>query len=181
MKNTHRRTPGENPHVPLSFSRRVLSRRRILTRGVGVAAVGAVAGSALAEAVAGPASAAQKATLAGHSVIEQGAVAPAVVFLTDAPVIAVDASLGDDFRATIAGNRTMGAPANPANGQQIIFQITQGAGGPYAITWDSGYEFSAGLPQPDLSSKPGQTDLLGFIYNTAKDNWLLAAFVNGFG
>ena len=81
---------------------------------------------------------------------------------------------------TIGGNRTMGNPSNPADGQQIIFQVTQGAGGSSALTWGSGYEFSAGLPQPTLSTTAGQTDLLGFIYNAAKGKWLLAAFVNGF-
>ena len=52
--------------------------------------------------------------------------APAVVALTDAPAIAVDASLGNDFRVTLAGNRTMENPANPTDGQKIVFQITQG-------------------------------------------------------
>ncbi len=106
--------------------------------------------------------------------------APAVVSLTDAATIAVDASAGNDFRVTIAASRTMGNPVNPSDGQQIIFQITQGAGGSSAITWDSGYEFSESLPQPILSTKAGQTDLLGFIYNAAKGKWLFAAFVNGF-
>ena len=113
--------------------------------------------------------------------VEPGAVAPAVAALTDAPTIAVDASLGDDFRVTLAGNRNMGDPSNPSNGQQIIFQITQGDGGPFTLTWGSSYEFSDGLPQPVLSAKAGKTDLLGFIYNTAKGKWLLAAYVNGFG
>ncbi len=103
-----------------------------------------------------------------------------MVPLTDGATIAVDASLGNDFRVTIGGNRTMGTPANPANGQQIIFQVTQGSGGSSAITWDTGYEFSTGLPQPTLSSAAGQTDLLGFVYNASKGKWLLAAFVNGF-
>ena len=93
----------------------------------------------------------------------------------------MDASLGNDFRVTIAGNRTMGNPANPSNGQQIIFQVTQGSGGSFTLSWGSSYEFSAGLPQPSLSTTAGQTDLLGFIYNAAKGTWLLAAFVNGFG
>ena len=74
----------------------------------------------------------------------------------------------------------MGNPSNPADGQQIIFQVTQGTTGSSAITWGSSYEFSTGLPQPMLSTAPGQTDLLGFIYNAAVGNWLLAAFVNGF-
>ena len=149
---------------------RSLSRRKIFKGAVGVAAVGAAGGSVLAQA--SPASAA--------TTTEQGALAPAVVGLTDAATIAVDASLGNDFRVTIAGNRTMGTPANPTDGQKITFQITQGAAGSAAIAWGSSYEFSTGLPQPTLSTTAGQTDLLGFIYNAAKGKWLLATFVSGF-
>ena len=155
-------------------SGRVLSRRNIVKGAVGAAAVG-VGGAVLTTATTSPASAAAQATT-----IESGAVAPAVVNLTDAATIAVDASLGNDFRVTIAGNRIMGNPASPANGQQVIFQVTQGSGGPFTLSWGSSYEFSSDLPQPSLSTTAGQTDLLGFIYNTAKGAWLLAAFVNGF-
>ena len=155
-------------------SGQVLSRRKIFKGAVGVAAVGAGA-AVLTTAIASPASAAAQATTT-----EPGAVAPAVVNLTDAATIAVDASLGNDFRVTIAGNRAMGNPANPADGQQIIFQVTQGSGGSFTLSWGSSYEFSSDLPQPGLSTTAGQTDLLGFIYNAAKGTWLLAAFVNGF-
>jgi len=141
---------------------------------VGVAAAGA-GGAVLTGAIASPALAARQSTT-----VEPGAVAPAVVGLTDAATIAVDASLGNDFRVTIAGNRTMGNPANPTDGQQIIFQVTQGTGGSFTLTWGSGYEFSADLPQPTLSTAAGLTDLLGFVYNAAKGTWLLAAFLNGF-
>jgi hypothetical protein len=160
-----------------------LSRRKVFKRAAGLAAVGTAGGSVLAQAVAPPAMAADRSAVrAGQlaTTVEQGAVAPAVVNLTDAATIAVDASLGNDFRVTIAGNRTLGNPSNPTDGQQIIFQVTQGSGGSFAITWGSGYEFSSSLPQPTLSTTAGQTDLLGFIYNTAKGKWLLAAFVNGF-
>ena len=170
----------------------VLSRRKIFRCAAWMAAAaGAAGGSLVSPAV--PALAARRAVLApqarglagqqaasASTAVEPGAVAPSVVRLADAGTIAVDASLGNDFRVTIAGNRTMGTPANPANGQQIIFQVTQGSGGSSALGWDSGYEFSTGLPQPTLSPAAGQTDLLGFIYNAAKGKWLLAAFVNGF-
>src|SRR5271154_7003339 len=99
----------------------VLSRRNIVKSSVAVAAVG-VGGGVLATATARPVAAAVQATT-----VESGAVAPAVVNLTDATTIAVDASLGNDFRVTIGGNRTMGDPANPSNGQEIIFQVTQGS------------------------------------------------------
>ena len=161
--------------LDVEAQQRILSRRRIFKRAVGVAAVGAAGGSLLAQASPASASPASAATTT-----ESGAIAPAVVSLTDAATISVDASLGNDFRVTIAASRTMGNPANPTDGQKITFQITQGAGGSAVITWSSSYEFSDGLPQPTLSTKAGQTDLLGFIYNAAKGKWLLAAFINGF-
>jgi hypothetical protein len=145
------------------------SRRKIFGSIAGVAALGATAGSVLTQAT--PASAA--------TVTESGAVEPAVVNLTDAATITVDASLGNDFRVTLGASRIMGNPSNPADGQQIIFQITQGTAGS-TISWGDGYEFSEGLLQPTLSVKAGQTDLLGFIYNAGKGKWLLAAFLNGF-
>ncbi len=148
-----------------------VDRRRILGTALGVAGAGLVGGSIFVETFASPAMA---------DTIEQGALAPAVVKLTDAPTIAVNASLGNDFRVTVNGNRAMGNPSNPVNGQQILFQITQGAGGSFTITWGSAYDFSVALPQPTLSTAAGQTDLLGFIYNAAKSSWLLAAFLNGF-
>jgi len=167
--------PPDGVAPPIAGTRlKVLSRRKIVKGAVAAAAAG-VGGVVLSTATVSPASAATQATD-----IEPGAVAPTVVDLTDAATIAVDASLGNDFRVTIAGNRTMGDPANPANGQQIIFQVTQGSGGSSTLTWGSSYEFSAGLPQPSLSSSVGQTDLLGFIYNAGTGTWLLAAFVNGF-
>jgi hypothetical protein len=152
----------------------VVSRRRIFNKALGAVAVGAVGGAVLAEITASPASAAEATT------VEPGGLAPTVVHLTDAATIAVDASLGNDFRVTIAGNRTMGTPSNPTNGEQIIFQITQGTGAPFTITWASGYQFSTALPQPTLSTSAGQTDLLGFVYNSTTGTWLFAAFLNGF-
>ena len=149
-----------------------VDRRKALARIAGVAMVTAVAERVLGELRPSPAAAA--------TTVASGALAPAVVALTDAATISVDASAGSDFRVTIAGNRTLGNPANPADGQQIIFQITQGPGGGYALSYGTAYEFSTGLPQPALSTAAGHTDLLGFIYSAAKGTWLLAAYVNGF-
>lgn len=154
-------------------SDQLLSRRRIFKGIAGAAAVGA-GGVMLAETSA-PASASVLATT-----VESGAVAPAVVVLADAATIAVDASLGNDFRVTIGGDRTMGTPGNPADGQKITVQVTQGPDGPFTLTWGAGYEFSTGLPTPALSTAAGQTDLLGFIYNAAKGKWLCVAFIGGF-
>lgn len=153
------------------YTDRAVSRRKALG-GIGLAAAGVVGGSLLSDVFASPAGAA--------TTSETGAIAPAVVFLTDGPTIPIDASLGNDFRVTLGASRTLQNPANPADGQKIVLQITQGGAGSSTVTWGSSYEFSSGLPQPTLSTAVGQTDLLAFIYNAAKGKWLLAAFVAGF-
>ena len=114
------------------------------------------------------------------TVTTAGPTIPTVVNLTDGATIAVNAAAGSDFRVTIAGNRTLANPTNPVDGQKITFQVTQGTGAPWTLTYGTAYEFSSSLPQPTLSGAAGRTDLLGFIYNAAKGTWLLAAFVNGF-
>lgn len=159
----------------------VPSRRKVFKRAAGVAVAGAAGGSVLTGVIAPPArAAAGRAALAQATTVEQGALAPAVVVLTDAATIAVDASQGNDFRVTIAGSRTLGNPANPTDGQKIVFHVTQGSGGGFTLSYGSGYEFSTGLPQPTLSTTAGDTDLLAFVYNAQKGKWLLAAFVAGF-
>jgi hypothetical protein len=152
-----------------------LSRRKIFKRAAGVAAVGAAGGSVLTGVLASPARAAVAATT-----VEPGAIAPAVVVLSDAATISVDASQGNDFRVTIAGNRTLGSPANPTDGQKIVLHVTQGTGGGFTLSYASAYEFSTGLPQPTLSTTAGDTDLLAFVYNATLGKWLLAAYVLGF-
>jgi hypothetical protein len=152
-----------------------LSRRRIFRRAAGVAAVGAAGGLAVREFGRSPALA------AGGTTVGSGGVAPAVVMLTDGATVAVDASLGNDFRLTLGGNNhTIASPSNPTDGQKLTLQITQGTGGPYQVTWGSAYEFASSLPQPTLSTTAGLTDLVGFIYNANKGTWLMAGFLNGF-
>jgi hypothetical protein len=106
-----------------------------------------------------------------HTTITAGLVAPAVVLLVDAPVIAVNAALGNDFRVTILGDRTVANPTGGVDGQRITFQVTQGAGAPFRLTWSSAYKFGvAGLPT--LSEAGGRTDVIGFIYNQSFGRWL---------
>jgi len=111
--------------------------------------------------------------------ITAGYVSPAVVSLTDGATISVNASLGNDFRVTITGQRSMSNPSNPVNGQRITFQISQGAGGSHTLTWGSAYNFGAAVA-PTLSANAGETDVFGFIYNAAKAGWLCTGWALGF-
>lgn len=59
--------------------------------------------------------------------------------LVDAATIAVDASLGDSFVVTLAGNRTMGTPTNMSVGQRIAFTIQQDVVGSRTLAWSGTY------------------------------------------
>lgn len=113
-------------------------------------------------------------TLAGG-----GRIAPSVIALTDGATISVDSSLGNDFRVTLGGNRTISNPVNPADGQMIVFELTQDATGGRAVTWGSAFAFGA-TGQPTLSTSAAKTDQIGFKYNAAKAAWLFTGSTLGF-
>jgi hypothetical protein len=101
------------------------------------------------------------------------------VTLTDAATVAVDASTGNDFILTLGGNRTIGAPANPAANQRIIFELIQDATGSRTVTWNSVYSFGSGTA-PVLSTTAGAVDQVGFRYSATKSKWLYLGSAGGF-
>ena len=110
-----------------------------------------------------------------------GYIAPAVVTLTDAPTITVNAASGNDFRVTLtATGRTLGNPANPVDGQRIDFQVTQDGAGSRTLSYGTAYAFAASLPAPTLTTTPGATDLLSFLYNATRGKWLFTGSVLSF-
>jgi len=103
---------------------------------------------------------------------ENRSTAPGFVPLTDGANIAVPADRGNWLGVTINGNRQLDNPTNPVgDGQRMIVRVTQGAGAPYSLTFDTKYRFCLALPVPTLSLAAGQTDYLGFIYHEAADKW----------
>lgn len=110
----------------------------------------------------------------------QPVLASKVVALTDAPVIAVNAAAGGEFTVTLGGNRALGNPSGPLDGQNIVFVVTQDATGSRTLSYGSAYAFSTSLPVPTLSTSAGATDYLGFTYSAAVSRWRFVAFVSGF-
>jgi hypothetical protein len=106
--------------------------------------------------------------------------APAVVSLTDAVTIGVNAAKGNDFRVTLGGNRTMGAPGSAVDGQHLLFQVAQpDTGGPFTLSWASAYDFGGGSA-PALSSTASAVDLVAFVWNAAKGKALCLGSATGF-
>lgn len=100
--------------------------------------------------------------------------------LADAATIATDASLAELFRVTIAGNRTLGNPTSPTDGQVVRWEIKQDPTGGRTLALAAKFVFGTDLPSITLSTAAGLTDILAAVYNAAQDEWRVLAFAKGF-
>lgn len=102
------------------------------------------------------------------------------VALTDAATINTDASLGNVFTVTLAGNRILAAPTNPTDGQKITFRFTQDATGSRTITFDPVFRFGLDIISVILSTVAGKTDYVGCQYNATSAKWDVLAISKAF-
>lgn len=102
----------------------------------------------------------------------QDALCEKIVTLTDAATISIDASAGNVFRITLGGNRTMGNPTNPVDGQKLVMLIKQDGTGSRTLSWDTKYKFSTDITSPTLTTGANDVDMLAFLYVSSEDVWL---------
>jgi len=103
-----------------------------------------------------------------------------VVALSDGANIATDASLGNEFRVTLAGNRTLDAPTNPTNGQKAIWRFLQDATGSRTITLNAVFRLGTDITAITLTTTASKADYMGAIYNATDVKWDVIAFVKGY-
>jgi hypothetical protein len=120
------------------------------------------------------------ATLTSTVTLTGGRLLESVVTLTDASTIATDASLGNIFTVTLGGNRTLGNPTNPVNGQKAVWRIRQDGTGSRTISFGSDFRFSIDVPMPALSTSANLTDYIGAIYNSTDSKWDVVAVSKGY-
>lgn len=98
--------------------------------------------------------------------------------LTDAATITTDASTGRHFRVSLAGDRTLGVPTNPADAQRVLWEITA-SGAQRAITLTTGssgaFELTAGLSAANTIPS-GKVAFLAAIYSAPRARWTALAF-----
>ncbi len=136
--------------------------------------------AATKEATANKGQASGYASLNSSTRVPAAQLGQAPVNLTDAATIAVDASLSNQFRVTLGGNRTLGNPTNAFDGQVIMFSIKQDGSGNRTITLDTKYRFGSDITSVTLSTTASKTDKLGVQYNQADDKFDVISFVRGF-
>lgn len=95
--------------------------------------------------------------------------------LTDGASIAVDASLGNNFKVTLGGNRALANPTNLADGQVINIRVKQDATGSRTLTYGSKYKWPSGVA-PTLTTTASRVDLISGVY-FADDDVILCNIV----
>jgi hypothetical protein len=112
--------------------------------------------------------------------LSAGGYQPPPVTLTDAATVATNASLGNYFRVTLGGNRTLGNPTNPVDGQKIIWELIQDATGSRTITLDTAFALGTTIPSVTLTTTASKRDMLGAVYNSTTSKWYVIALSKGF-
>lgn len=97
-----------------------------------------------------------------------GVAAPIV--LTDATTIATNAALGDRFRVTIAGSRTLGAPTNPRDGQVVTWEVTT-SGASRLLTLLTTAGGFAGATRLPVMVRSGTVTFIRATYVAAISKW----------
>lgn len=108
---------------------------------------------------------------------------PSIVDLTDGATINTDVALGNSFRVTLAGNRTLAAPTNSVHGQKCLWRFKQGAGGNHTITLNTGaggFRLGVSITSVVLSTTAGLVDYMGAMYDTNDNKWDVIAFATGY-
>ncbi len=101
--------------------------------------------------------------------------------LSDGATPALDASLGDVFTLTAAGNRTIAVPTNPMSGQKIIIKHkASGADRTLALnTGAGGFRFGTDITALTATTS-AKTDYIGCVYDLAATFWDVVAVRKGY-
>lgn len=97
------------------------------------------------------------------------------VVVTEAPTTIIDCSQGNAQQLTLTGNRVIGLPTNPIDGQQLDLLVIQDGTGSRTLTWNAVFLFEGGTP-PILATSPGVIDRFFMIYNVSLAKWIVAHF-----
>jgi hypothetical protein len=111
----------------------------------------------------------------------QVAIAPKVVTVTaSSNTYTINASLGNQFRCTLAATNTIAAPTNPTDGERILVELIQDGTGSRTVTWNAAFVFGTDVASPTLSTGANKKDYVGFVYNTNSAKWHALAVARGY-
>lgn len=88
--------------------------------------------------------------------------------LTDAASIAINMNDANNYKVTLAGNRTLANPTNMTAGQSGTILVIQDATGSRTLSYGSYYEFPAGTA-PTLTTAANSQDILAYYVKSSTE------------
>lgn len=95
------------------------------------------------------------------------------------PTMTVDLNGRDIADITLTGDATLQFTGG-VDGQSITLRLKQDDTGGRLVAWGTNVRFGTDVPWVELSSVPGKTDYVAFIYHAADGTYDLVSFVRGF-
>lgn len=107
---------------------------------------------------------------------------PREVQLADGATITINAAAGEKFYVTIAGNRTIGIPQNPAAGREFILAIKASGADrtPTFTTGDDGFRFGSDISFPVSAVISGATNYYGVTRHQTDRRWDVIGLARGY-
>lgn len=103
-----------------------------------------------------------------------------IIALTDGANIATDCALGQRFRVTLGGNRTLDNPTNPQDGYQYVWEILQDVTGSRTLSLGSKFVFGTDITGLTLTTTASKRDFITAIYNLASDKFCIVGVSRGY-
>lgn len=97
--------------------------------------------------------------------------------ITDGTTITINCNDSDCQVVTLGGNRTMAAPTNPSDGQQVDLLVIQDSTGGRTLTWNAAFLFENGTA-PVLSTVAGGLDRFLLRYNSNLGKHIVGHFAS---
>jgi len=92
--------------------------------------------------------------------------------LTDGATIVPDMSLGNVFFVTLGGNRTLGTPTNPADGQRMTLFVTQDGTGARSLSYVGAFKFgNNGITPLFQTTGANAVSQINFTYRSSTSAW----------
>lgn len=103
-----------------------------------------------------------------------------IVSLTDAATVATDSTLGTTFKVTLGGNRTLGNPTTPRDGQRYTWEVIQDATGNRTLAFDTKFAFGTEITGVTLTTNASKRDFITAVYDSTADKFYVVGAVRGY-
>ncbi len=109
-----------------------------------------------------------------------GLYSTAFVTLTDQATITTDCSLGNSFKVTLGGNRTLANPTNATDGQVIRWEINQDGTGGRTLALDTNF-VTGPFGTIVFTATISAYDILTCVYDSTKGKFIVTSWVPASG